>query len=71
MLCQKNEFVAEIKAKQTRDEMVEYFLDKISLRPDSAFDALVKAMEETSQSHIASVLTGRADRKMFLFQGKL
>ena len=61
----EKQIVAEIKTKDTRQEMVEYLLDNISSRPDSAFGALVEALEETHQSHIATVLIGQAGRNPF------
>ena len=50
--------VGRIKEKSQTETQVEKLLDIISRKPDSAFEQLVLALEDTDQSHIAEILRG-------------
>ena len=60
--------VEEIAARDTRTKKVECLLDHVSLRPDSAFDALVKALDATSQWHLSDLLTGKAGVTVIIYR---
>ena len=48
--------VEEIKRKGTRMDQVEGLLDMIIKKPDNAFMALVRALKDTSQPHVARLI---------------
>ena len=53
-----SDIVSMISANTSLEEQVKCLLDKLSKRPDTAFDALIKALEETDQEHLSELLKG-------------
>ena len=56
--------LGEINSKVTREEKVECLLDKLRNRPDSAFEALVVALESTKQHHLSGSLRQSSGKKI-------
>lgn len=59
------EDVEEIRGKERREDRCDMFLDTLQRSGPKAFDALIKALEKTSQAHLALELTNQSGKKLF------
>lgn len=59
------EDVEEIRGKEKREDRCDMLLDTLQRSGPKAFGALIKALENTSQAHLAFELTNQSGKNLF------